>query len=81
MNMKQTVRTRINNEKGDLVADPHSILTRWSNHFSQLLKVHGFNDVRQTERHTAEPLVPRPSAFEDVMAIEKLKRHKSPGTD
>jgi hypothetical protein len=31
--------------------------------------------------HTTEPLVPEPSAFEDEMAIEKLKRHKSPGTD
>ena len=25
--------------------------------------------------------MPEPSAFEDEMAIEKLKRHKSPGTD
>jgi hypothetical protein len=31
--------------------------------------------------HTAEPLVPEPSAFEVELAIEKLKRHKSPGTD
>jgi len=35
-------------EKGDLVADYHSILTRWRNHFSQLLNAHGVNDVRQT---------------------------------
>jgi len=28
------------------------------------LKVHEVNDVRQTEIHTAEPLVPEPSAFE-----------------
>jgi hypothetical protein len=27
------------------------------------------------------PLVPDPSAFEVEMAIEKVKRHKSPGTD
>jgi hypothetical protein len=40
-----------------------------------------FNDVRQTEICTAEPLVPEPSTFEVEMAIEKLKRHKSPGTD
>jgi hypothetical protein len=39
------------------------------------------NDVRQTEVHTAEPLVPEPSAFKIEMAIEKLKRHKSPGID
>jgi hypothetical protein len=39
------------------------------------------SDVRQTEIHTTEPLVPEPSAFEVEIAIEKLKRHKSPGTD
>ena len=40
-----------------------------------------FNDVRQTETHTAEPLALEPSAFEFDMAIEKLKRHRSPGID
>jgi len=45
------------------------------------LKVHGVNDVRQTEKQTAESLVPEPSAFVVEMAIEKLKRHKSPSTD
>jgi hypothetical protein len=63
-----------------LVADSHRIVARWRNHFSQLLNIHGVNDVRQTEVHTAEPLVPEPSAFEFEMAIEKLKRHRSPGT-
>jgi hypothetical protein len=29
--------------------------------------------------HTAEPLVPEPSAGEIGVAIEKLRRHKSPG--
>jgi hypothetical protein len=48
---------------------------------SQLLNVHGVSDVRQTELHTAEPLVPEPSAFETEMVIEKLKRDKSPGID
>jgi hypothetical protein len=43
--------------------------------------VHGVSDLRQTEIHTAEPLVPEPSAFEVEMAIEKLKSHKSPGFD
>jgi hypothetical protein len=45
------------------------------------LNVHGVNDVRQTEIYTAEPLVPEPSEPEFEMAIEKLKRHKSPGID
>jgi hypothetical protein len=66
----------VKDEKGELVADSHSILARWKNHFSQLLNIHGVNDVRQTEVHMAEPLVPEPSAFEVEMAIEKLKRHK-----
>jgi hypothetical protein len=56
-------------------------LARWRNHFSQLLNIHGVNDVWQTEVHTAEPLVPKPSAFEVEMVIEKLKRRKSPGID
>jgi hypothetical protein len=71
----------VKDEKGDLVADSHSILARWRNHFSQLLNMHGVSDVRQTEVHVAKPLVPEPSAFEFEMAIEKLKRHKSPGID
>jgi hypothetical protein len=57
------------------------MLARWRNHVSQLFNVHGVNDVRQTEINTAEPLVPEPNAFEVEMAGEKLKRHKSPGTD
>ena len=59
----------------DLVADSHSILVRWRNCFSQLLNVHGVNDVRQTEIHTAEPLVPEPGAFEVELPTEKLKSH------
>jgi len=71
----------IKDEKDDLVTDFHSILARWRNYFSQQLYVHGVNDVRQTEIHTAEPLVPEPNAFEVKLAIEKLKSHKSPGID
>ena len=64
-----------------MVADSHSIMTRWWNYFSQLLNVHGAKDVRQTEIHTAEPLVLEPSTCEVELAIEKLKCHRSPGTD
>jgi len=53
----------VNVEKSSLVTDCHSIFTRWWNHFSQLLNIHGFNDLRQTET-TAEPKVPEPSASE-----------------
>jgi len=71
----------VKDDKGDLIAGCHSILARWRNYFSQILNVHGVNDVRQTEIHTAEPLVPEASAFEVELAIEKLKSHKSQGVD
>jgi hypothetical protein len=71
----------VKDKKGDLVAESHCILARWRNHFSQLLNIRGVSDVRRTEVHTAEPLVPEPSAFEVEIAIEKLKRYKSPGID
>jgi len=71
----------VKDEKGDLVADFHSILARGRNYFSQLWYVHGVNDVRQTEIHTTESLVPEPSAFEFELANEKPKSHKSQGSD
>jgi hypothetical protein len=60
-------------EKDNLVTDCHSILVMWRDHFSELLNIHGVNDVRQTIKHTAEPLVPEPSAFQVELVIEKLK--------
>ena len=81
---KKSYRPRNNiakDDKGDLLIECHSILARWRKHFSQLLNVNGTNDVRQTEIHTIESLVPEPSAFETEMAIEKLKRPESPGID
>ena len=68
--------TLVKDEKGDLATDSRSILAWWRNHFSQLLDVHGINDVRQTVIRTAEPLMPEPSIFELEMAIEKLRRYK-----
>jgi hypothetical protein len=67
--------------KGDPVADCHSVLDRWRTYFSQLLNVHGDNDVRQAVIHTAEPLVPEHSAFEVEMDSGKLKRYKLSGID
>jgi len=43
----------VGDEKGELVADTHSIMARYRNYFSQLLNVHEDNDVRQVEIHTA----------------------------
>jgi len=54
---------------------------KWRNYFSQLFNVHGVKVVGQSEIHTAEPLVPEPSASEVELAIDKLKSHKSPGID
>jgi len=71
----------VQDEKGDLVADFYSIVARWRNYFSQLFNVHGVKDVGQAEIHTAEPLVPDPSASEFELAIDKLKSQKSPGID
>jgi len=71
----------VKDEKGDLVADSHRIMTRWRNYFSQLLNVHRAKEVRQEVIHIAELLVPGPSAFEFELAIEKLKSHKSPRID
>jgi hypothetical protein len=45
------------------------------------LNLHGVNDIRQTELHTAELLVPQPSAFEFELAIEKLRSHILPDID
>jgi len=53
-------------------------VARWRNYFSQLFNVHGVKDVRQAEIHTAEPLVPKPSASQVELTIGKLK---SPGFD
>jgi len=63
----------VKDEKGDLVADSHSILARWRNYFPQLLNVYGFNNFRHTEIHTEVTLLPEPSTFEIELAIEKLK--------
>ena len=59
----------------------HSVSARWRKFFSQLFVEHGFSVVRQPEIHTAEPLVLDPRALEFEMLIEKLKTHKSVGTD
>ena len=75
-NFKKGYQPRTNivkDERGDFVVDSHSISVRCRKHFSQILNIHGVNGVRQTEIHTAGPLVPEPSAFEAELAIEELK--------
>jgi hypothetical protein len=43
--------------------------------------VRNVSDVRQIEVHTAKPLVPGPIHLEVEIAIAKLKKYKSPGSD
>jgi hypothetical protein len=54
----------VKDENGDMVADAYNILNMWKNYFCQILNVHGINNVRQTEMHAAESLMPEPSSFE-----------------
>jgi hypothetical protein len=68
----------VKDENGDLLANSHSILNRWKNYFSQVLNVQGVNDVRQTEVHISESLVPEPSSFEVEIAIKTITSYKSP---
>jgi hypothetical protein len=77
----QPITNLVCDNKGDLVTYPHSILARWRNRFCYLFNVHRVSEVRQTEVHTAEPLVPEPSACEVDMVIEKEKGQNSPGVD
>jgi hypothetical protein len=71
----------VKDENGVLVTDCNSILARWGEYLSQPLNLRGVTHVRQIEINRAESLVPEPSAFDVELAIEKLKRHKSPGID
>jgi hypothetical protein len=50
----------IKEESSYLLADTHIILNRWKNYLCQLFSVHGISDVRQTEMHTAEAIIPEP---------------------
>jgi hypothetical protein len=43
--------------------------------------VHNVSDVRQTEVHAVELLVSGPSRLEVEIAIAKLKKYKSLGSD
>jgi len=63
----------VKDEKGDLVADSHSIVARWRNYVSQLFNVYGVKDAGKVEIPTAQPLVPDPSAFDVELATDMLK--------
>jgi hypothetical protein len=50
-------------------------------YFCQLLNVHVVNEVKQTEIHTAKPLVPELDLLMLKLLLKKVKWYKSPGTD
>jgi predicted metallo-beta-lactamase superfamily hydrolase len=77
----EPINNLVKEENGDLLADSHNILNRRKNYFSQLLNVHTVSDIRQIEIHTTELLVPDPSPSEVEIAIAKLKKYKSPGSN
>jgi len=58
-----------------LFTDSHHILVMWRNHFFQLFGVLGVSDLRQSQIHTAQSMVPELSALEVEMAIETVKSH------
>jgi hypothetical protein len=61
------------NERGDLLADSHSILIRRKNYFSELLNVRSVSNVRQIEINATELVIHDPSLFEVKIATVKLK--------
>jgi hypothetical protein len=60
---------------GELRADSYNILKSWKNYFSHLLHAQSVSEVRQTEIHTAEPLLPDPSPFQVETVNTKLKKY------
>jgi hypothetical protein len=58
----QSKTNLVKDEKGDLIADPQTILTRWKNYFCQLLNVQSVRGInRQKYRqqsHLHQSLLP-----------------------
>jgi hypothetical protein len=77
----QTRNNLVKFENGDLVAYSHSILKRRNNYGCQLLNMHGAKDVKLTEMHTLELLIPKPSSFKVKISVGELNRYKWPGTN
>ena len=61
-------------EKGELLADSHTASKRWDKHIRYLLNVHGVNDVRLSEIHAAESLLPETLSFALQMDIEEVEK-------
>jgi hypothetical protein len=59
----------------------HNILNRWKNYFAQLFNVHNTNVVKQTEIHAAVSLLAGPSPLNIEIAIAKLGKYTSLGSE
>jgi hypothetical protein len=71
----------VKNENDNLFADSNNTVNRWKSYFSQLLNVDNIRDVRQIDIQESESLIPGSSYLEVEIAIEKLKKYKSPSSD
>jgi hypothetical protein len=60
----------VKSDRGNLVADSHSILDKCKNHFCLLLNLCRVTDVRQHKICTAGSVVPYLGAYEVTTAIE-----------
>jgi hypothetical protein len=77
----QPTRNLVKDDNSDLLADFHNLLNKWKNYLPPLMNVHNVSDVMRLELHTAEQLVPALSRLEIEIAIAKLKKYKSPGSE
>jgi hypothetical protein len=69
----------VKDERGNLLADPQRILTRWKNYFCQLLNVQGVlgRQKYRQQSHLCQSLVPLMLRS----LFKTLKRYKAPGSD
>jgi hypothetical protein len=67
----------VKNGNGDLLANSQNILNRQKNYFSQF----SVSDIRQIEIHRTELREPGRRHPEDEIAVAKLKKYKSTGSD
>jgi hypothetical protein len=76
---KNGYQPRIVKDEKDVLS--HDISNTWRNFFSLLLNIHGDNEARQVEMHTAGTLIPESTPVEVETPTEDVSRYKSPGID
>ena len=73
----------VRNNVGELSMSLGSVLETWSDYFEDLLNVESDPTPVENELiyHTAEVCVEQPTKDEFLLALNKLKNNKAPGTD